>query len=120
MTATPRLYKDDVKEKAKEAEAYLCSMDDPAIYGEEVYRIGFGEAVENDLLSDYKVLVLTTSESEIPKEFQEAIADSKGEIKADDIAKLIGCINALSKRMVLDAYLIKASDPSFMHTAVAF
>ena len=120
MTATPRLYKDDVKEKAKEAEAYLCSMDDPAIYGEEVYRIGFGEAVENDLLSDYKVLVLTTSESEIPKEFQEAIADSKGEIKADDIAKLIGCINALSKRMVLDADLIKASDPSFMHTAVAF
>ncbi len=120
MTATPRLYKDDVKEKAKEADAYLCSMDDAAIYGEEVYRIGFGEAVENDLLSDYKVLVLTAQESEIPKEFQETIADSKGEIKADDIAKLIGCINALSKRMVLDADLIKASDPSFMHTAVAF
>ena len=120
MTATPRLYKDEVKDKAKEAEAYLCSMDDPAIYGEEVYRIGFGEAVENDLLSDYKVLVLTAQESEIPKEFQETIADSKGEIKADDIAKLIGCINALSKRMVLDEELIKASDPSFMHTAVAF
>ena len=120
MTATPRLYKDDVKEKAKEADAYLCSMDDVAIYGEEVYRIGFGEAVENDLLSDYKVLVLTAQESEIPKEFQEAIANSNGEIKADDIAKLIGCINALSKRMVLDADLIKASDPSFMHTAVAF
>jgi predicted helicase len=120
MTATPRLYKDDVKEKAKEADAYLCSMDDVAIYGEEVYRIGFGEAVENDLLSDYKVLVLTAQESEIPKEFQEAITNSNGEIKADDIAKLIGCINALSKRMVLDADLIKASDPSFMHTAVAF
>ena len=55
MTATPRLYKDEVKDKAKEAEAYLCSMDDPALYGEEVYRIGFGEAVENDLLSDYNV-----------------------------------------------------------------
>ena len=82
--------------------------------------LALAKAVENDLLSDYKVLVLTTSESEIPKEFQEAIADSKGEIKADDIAKLIGCINALSKRMALDADLIKASDPSFMHTAVAF
>ncbi|MBQ9368291.1 MAG: DEAD/DEAH box helicase, partial [Victivallales bacterium] len=120
MTATPRLYKDDVKEKAKEAEAYLCSMDDPAIYGEEVYRIGFGEAVEKDLLSDYKVLVLTTPESEIPAEFQKAIADSNGEIQADDIAKLIGCINALSKRMILDEDLVKASDPSLMHTAVAF
>ncbi len=28
MTATPRLYKDEVKDKAKEADAYLCSMDD--------------------------------------------------------------------------------------------
>ena len=120
MTATPRLYRDDVKEKAKEAEAYLCSMDDPAIYGKEVYRIGFGEAVEKDLLSDYKVLVLTTPESEIPAEFQKAIADSNGEIQADDIAKLIGCINALSKRMILDEDLVKASDPSLMHTAVAF
>ena len=120
MTATPRLYKDDVKEKAKEADAYLCSMDDAALYGEEVYRIGFGEAVEKDLLSDYKVLVLTAQESEIPKEFQEAIANSEGEINADDIAKLIGCINALSKRMVLEEDLIKSSDPSFMHTAVAF
>ena len=120
MTATPRLYKDDVKEKAKEADVYLCSMDDPAIYGEEVYRIGFGEAVEKDLLSDYKVLVLTTPESEIPVELQKAIADSNGEIQADDIAKLIGCINALSKRMVLDEDLVRASDPSLMHTAVAF
>ena len=120
MTATPRLYKDDVKEKAKEAEAYLCSMDDPAIYGEEVYRIGFGEAVEKDLLSDYKVLVLTMPESEIPAEFQKAIADSHGEVQANDIAKLIGCINALSKRMVLDEDLVRGSDPSLMHTSVAF
>ena len=120
MTATPRLYKDEVKEKAKEAEAYLCSMDDPAIYGEEVYRIGFGEAVENDLLSDYKVLVLTVQTSEVPKEFQEAIANSQGEISADDVSKLIGCINALSKRTIRDEELIKSSDPSLMHTAVAF
>ena len=44
MTATPRLYDADSKTKAKDAEALLCSMDDPALYGEEIYRIGFGEA----------------------------------------------------------------------------
>lgn len=120
MTATPRLYKDEVKEKAQEAEAYLCSMDDPALYGEEVYRIGFGEAVENDLLSDYKVLVLTVEENKIPPIFQEAIANSQNEIKADDISKLIGCINALSKRTMIDEELIRASDPAPMRTAVAF
>jgi predicted helicase len=46
MTATPRLYDDNTKSKAAQAEAILCSMDDPALYGEEMYRIGFGEAVE--------------------------------------------------------------------------
>jgi predicted helicase len=35
MTATPRLYSDDVKSKAAQAEAILCSMDDEKLYGEE-------------------------------------------------------------------------------------
>ncbi len=58
MTATPRLYSDDSKAKAAQHDAILCSMDDQTIYGEEIYRIGFGEAVEQNLLSDYKVLIL--------------------------------------------------------------
>ena len=120
MTATPRLYKDEVKDKAKEADAYLCSMDDVAIYGEEVYRIGFGKAVEQGLLSDYKVLVLTVTNKEIPAAFQEAIATEKGEVRADDVSKLIGCINALSKRTLLDKELVSKTDPGFMHKAVAF
>ena len=65
MTATPRLYRDDVKEKAKKEDILLCSMDDPAIYGEEFYRIGFAESVRQGLLSDYKVLILTLSDKEI-------------------------------------------------------
>lgn len=40
MTATPRLFSDDSKSKAAQSDAVLCSMDDPAIYGEEIYRIG--------------------------------------------------------------------------------
>ena len=122
MTATPRLYKlsDEIKKQVKESDAYLCSMDDTAIYGEEVYRIGFGEAVEKSLLSDYKVLVLTVSNRDIPPALQDAIKNSKGEIQTDDISKLIGCINALSKRTILDEDLIRAADPAPMHTAVAF
>lgn len=120
MTATPRLYNENSKEKAKEADAYLCSMDDEAMYGPEVYRIGFGEAVDKKLLSDYKVLVLTLKESQIPEALQKAIADRSREINTDDASKLIGCINALSKRMLVDDGLLKASDPNPMHKAVAF
>ena len=120
MTATPRLYRDDMKIKAKAQDAYLCSMDDEALYGQEVYRIGFGEAVKKGLLSDYKVLVLTIDDQKIPAPLQEAIADKSGEIKIDDAAKLVGCINALSKNFALEGDLVRNTDPGLMHTAVAF
>ena len=120
MTATPRLYAEESKKKAQDAEAWLCSMDDEALYGPEVFRIGFGEAVDKNLLADYKVLVLTLSESQIPAALQAAVADSGKEIDTDDASKLIGCINALSKRMLIDEGLLKTSDPAPMRKAVAF
>ncbi len=88
MTATPRLYNENSKVKAAEAEAYLCSMDDESLYGDEVYRIGFGEAVDRKLLSDYKVLVLTLNETQIPDVLQKAVADKTKEITTDDASKL--------------------------------
>ena len=120
MTATPRLYSDDTKSKAAQAEAVLCSMDDPALYGEEIYRIGFGEAVERDLLSDYKVLILTLNENDVPPAVQKMIADNESEINTDDATKLIGCINALSKQVLGDEGVIKETDPEPMQRAVAF
>jgi predicted helicase len=109
-----------VKSKAAQAEAILCSMDDSALYGEEIYRIGFGEAVERDLLTDYKVLILTLSDRDIPPAVQAMIADKETEINTDDSTKLIGCINALSKQILGDAGVIQATDPEPMRRAVAF
>lgn len=120
MTATPRLYNDDTKSKAAQADAVLCSMDDPKLYGDEIYRIGFGEAVENDLLTDYKVLILTLSDKDVPPAVQKMIMDKESEINADDASKLIGCINALSKQILGDKGVIKQSDPNPMRRAVAF
>lgn len=120
MTATPRLYSDDTKSKAAQADAVLCSMDDVELYGEEIYRIGFGEAVEKDLLTDYKVLILTLNDSDVPPAVQKMIADDSNEINADDASKLIGCINALSKQVLGDEGIIKSSDPEPMKRAVAF
>ena len=120
MTATPRLYSDDAKSKAAQADVILCSMDDTSLYGEEIYRIGFGEAVELDLLSDYKVLVLTLNENDIPPAVQKIISNKDNEITTDDASKLIGCINALSKQILGDEGIIKATDPEPMRRAVAF
>ncbi len=120
MTATPRLYSDDIKSKAAQADAILCSMDDTELYGDEIYRIGFGEAVEKDLLTDYKVLILTLSDKDVPPAVQKMIADKESEINTDDASKLIGCINALSKQILGDQGIIKDSDPEPMRRAVAF
>jgi predicted helicase len=96
MTATPRLFDDASKTKAGEASAVLCSMDDPDLYGPEFHRLGFGEAVEKDLLTDYKVLVLTVDEEAVARTFQQMI--SEGELQLDDAAKIVGCWNGLAKR----------------------
>ena len=120
MTATPRLYDVTSKSKAAQADAVLCSMDDESLYGQEMYRIGFGEAVDKGLLTEYKVLILTLNESDISPAVQKMIADKNTEINTDDASKLIGCINALSKKILGDEGVTKDTDPNPMRRAVAF
>ena len=124
MTATPRLYKAEDQQRAREREAYLCSMDDAEIYGDEFYRLGFGEAVDKNLLSDYKVLILNVEPGDVNTEVQVALsgldAAIQKEVDTDDMAKLIGVINALSKRSRYDNKLLREIDPQPMHRAVAF
>jgi len=75
--------------------------------------------VEKDLLTDYKVLVLTLNEKNVPPAVQEMITDNEGEINTDDIPKLIGCVNALSKQILGDEEF-KESDSEPMRRSVAF
>ena len=120
MTATPRLYTDEARKKAEENDAVLCSMDDVSLYGDEIYRIGFGEAVEKQLLTDYKVLILAVGDKDITPALRDMITNEDGTITANDASKFVGCINALSKRVLGDEGLIKATDPLPMRRAVAF
>ncbi len=120
MTATPKLYKADAKKAAVEKDLTLWSMDDTEIFGEEFFYFGFSEAIRIGKLADYKVIVLTVSEKNIPAALQNAINDKNSAIKTDDALKLIGCINALSKRVDVKSKPFIEDDQSLMHTAVAF
>lgn len=121
MTATPRLYDDNSKAKAGQANAVIASMDDEATFGPEFYRMGFGQAVSEGWLSDYKVLVLTVDEGAVAATFQRDLA-SNSELNLPDVARIVGCWNALAKRMANtpDGALSFATDPDPMRTAVAF
>lgn len=124
MTATPRVYGDEAKMKAGQADAELCSMDDTALFGEEFHRLGFGEAVSKNLLSDYKVLVLAVDEKYVNKAFQRQIADANNEIDLDDAVRITGCWNGLAKRFDQATASAAAADLQgdvlHMRRAVAF
>lgn len=119
MTATPRLYGENAKIRASRVDCILCSMDDPKIYGEEFYRLNFSHAVEQKLLTDYKVLVLTVSEEMIPPELLMRVKSDK-ELNYDDTSRLIGVINALSKNLLGDKGATWDEDPRLMRRALAF
>ncbi len=58
MTATPKVYSESSKAKAKESDNAIYSMDDEEIFGEEIYTLNFERAIALDLLTDYKVMIL--------------------------------------------------------------
>lgn len=117
MTATPRIYGDSAKATAERDNVALCSMDDPALYGPELYVINFSEAVRLGLLCDYKVVVLAIEESHVSRRIQELLRSSDNELRVDDAAKIVGCWKALAKQGLHDD-LIGDGDP--MKRAVAF
>lgn len=121
MTATPRLYGEGAQKKAAEKDAVLFSMDDENIYGKEFFRVNFSYAVENRLLTDYKVLVLTVNGSDLPANIKEKVENPLSkEFDFDDTTKLIGVINGLAKQVKGDGGKTWEVDPRKMHRALAF
>ena len=124
MTATPRIYSDKAKNKIKESkdESVLCSMDDPEIYGEEIYRLSFSEAVDRDLLSDYKVLIFTTSKNagnNIKFDYDHFVLPNNVDLLGLQ-SRIWGSVSALSKQMTDEDQVIAESDPNKMKRAVVF
>lgn len=99
MTATPRIYGEKAKETTKEHELLLFSMDDEQIFGQEIYRLRFDEAITQGLLCDYRVLISFMSEeylaSFVNKKSQ---AQEKSHIALEDAGKMVGVYNALRKQ----------------------
>ncbi|WP_315194581.1 type ISP restriction/modification enzyme [Corynebacterium matruchotii] len=98
MTATPRLFDENVKGKAVEHSAELYSMDDEAVYGPEFHRLGFGDAVEMGLLTDYKVLVMTVDESVAADAMARFTGGSGQELTLSLASAMIGAWNGVAKR----------------------
>ena len=107
MTATPRIYSDEVKKEADKLDATIYSMNNIDDFGETFYSIKFGEAVEKGLLSDYKVIILAVARSSYDSTLEESIStanlkinqsnDNSKLLELDDALKMIGIYKGLIK-----------------------
>ncbi len=118
MTATPKLMGTNVKMKN---DVTYFSMDDQEKFGDIIHKVNFAYAVTNNLLTDYKVFIITVSESEVPAEVRKKVEDN--DEKAIDYStaqKLVGMMRGLSKIMVSEDKLQYEIDPRRMRRAMAF
>ena len=116
QTATPKLYGVDAKKKAEDNSIVISSMDDESLYGEVFYRLGFGDAISHDILTDYKLMVLAVDETVVQKDMQKSLSDSENGLNIDDVGRIIGVWNAMVKR---ESFTDKVSGEP-MKRAIAF
>ncbi|AWZ38647.1 DEAD/DEAH box helicase [Ligilactobacillus murinus] len=116
QTATPKLYGMDAKKKAKDNSIVISSMDDESLYGKVFYRLGFGDAISHDILTDYKLMVLAVDETVVQKDMQKSLADSENGLNIDDVGRIIGVWNGMIKR---ESFTNKVSGEP-MKRAIAF
>ncbi|MGN8469863.1 type ISP restriction/modification enzyme [Helicobacter pylori] len=115
MTATPKVYSESSKAKAKESDNVIYSMDDEEIFGEEIYTLNFSKAIALDLLTDYKVIILAVRSenlSGVTNSVNKKISQLKAEgtkldkklINNEFVCKIVGTHKGLAKQdlIVLD------------------
>ncbi|WP_100984701.1 DEAD/DEAH box helicase [Helicobacter pylori] len=115
MTATPKVYSESSKAKAKEKDNVIYSMDDEEIFGQEIYTLNFERAIALDLLTDYKVIILAVRKenlSGVTNSVNKKISqlEAKGTkldkklINNEFVCKIVGTHKGLAKQdlIVLD------------------
>ena len=95
MTATPRIYGDRAVRIANIDSYVVSSMDDQIVYGPEFHRLSFGRAIDENLLTDYKVIALTVEEDVVSKVYQKAMTEENGEFTVTESSRIIGCWKGL-------------------------
>ena len=97
FTATPRYFTGALQGSGAERDLAVASMDDAAVFGPELHRLSFGEAIRRELLSDYRVVVLGVTDREALQLAQQgAYMDfAEGTTDARSLGREIGLARAM-------------------------
>jgi superfamily II DNA or RNA helicase len=98
MTATPRTYTASIKQTALDRGVEISSMDDEKVFGKELHKLSFGQAIEQDLLTDYRVVIVGVTDPQVQEliERRELVSvGGKVETDARTLAAHIGLAKAV-------------------------
>ncbi|WP_443636100.1 Helicase associated domain protein [Candidatus Njordibacter sp. Uisw_058] len=98
MTATPRIFQAHFLKKASDSGVDIVSMDDHEAFGAVLHKLSFGEAIEQDLLTDYQVVIVGIDNprySEMITERRLVQTDNDIQSDAQSFASHIGLAKAM-------------------------
>lgn len=84
MTATPKVVSTKLKSRLGEDYELLCDMSNPDVYGLEAFRMSFGQAIDEGILVDYKIIGIGVTDKQIKKFIEER--NFIGETSIDELA----------------------------------
>ena len=97
-TATPRYFGKTIKDAAKANDLAVVGMDDEAIFGPVIHKLTFGQAIEQELLTDYQVVIVGVDEPMVREwieNYEIVSTDPDNQTDARTLAAKIGMLKAV-------------------------
>lgn len=99
MTATPRIYSPTSVKRLRTRQARgtlgtgrlrVYDMSDPDVFGRQLYRLKFKDAVEAGMLSDYRVIVLGVRSEWVTASLAKLVEEHHRVVRPSDATRLLG------------------------------
>ena len=117
MTATPGVLSERLQKTADVGNIDVACMDDSSVFGDLLHSLSFSEAIQRELLSDYKVVIIGVDDPMVHTDIQENVGISTSStqvINAEDYANHIALSKAIDdydlRRVITFHSRIKRAD----------
>ena len=97
-TATPRYFGKAIKDEAKARDLAVVGMDNEAVFGPIIHKLTFGQAIEQELLTDYQVVIVGVDEPMVREwieNYEIVSTDPDNQTDARTLAAKIGMLKAV-------------------------
>ena len=97
-TATPRYFGKAIKDEAKARDLAVVGMDNEAVFGPVIHKLTFGQAIEQELLTDYQVVIVGVDEPMVREwieNYEIVSTDPDNQTDARTLAAKIGMLKAV-------------------------